>query len=325
MKVTLAPVIHEDRHTTILRRPLLAYFEEVLIRPLAIELVGSDRENALAHVPQRSALEQAILGGVVEYEGGAFTGDFNSVISRDLSRIGARFDARSRKWTLSLERVPLEVRTAIYQAKDDAKGKLVALVSLLGAMQSNAEQADTGIDITKEEATILSEAQRVFVKSAADAGILVYSEVPESFKQTARVISEAAAADAKRAFLAEVARLRAQLEKAQTEGASLIKLEKIIEASKRRMANTANAIAEHSAAMLLSEFREQQYKRLGATGYVWKTMRDDRVRPGHRQLEGTNQTWDNPPVTNPATGARNNPGEDINCRCVPLPIINIPE
>ena len=58
----------------------------------------------------------------------------------------------------------------------------------------------------------------------------------------------------------------------------------------------------------------------GVTDYRWSTSRDELVRRMHMELEGERFAFDDPPVTNPA-GDTNNPGEDYQCRCVPIPVI----
>ena len=53
----------------------------------------------------------------------------------------------------------------------------------------------------------------------------------------------------------------------------------------------------------------------GIDRYMWQTSMDERVRPTHVDNEGKEFSWDAPP---PLTG---HPGEDIQCRCIALPII----
>jgi hypothetical protein len=61
-------------------------------------------------------------------------------------------------------------------------------------------------------------------------------------------------------------------------------------------------------------------RRAGADRYVWTTMKDDRVRDLHRELEATVQHWDRPPLA----GLPNffgHPGEAAGpCRCQAFPI-----
>lgn len=58
----------------------------------------------------------------------------------------------------------------------------------------------------------------------------------------------------------------------------------------------------------------------GITHYVWSTSQDERVRPEHADLDGETFAYDDPPDTG---NGRNNPGEDIQCRCSAIPVIPI--
>lgn len=59
---------------------------------------------------------------------------------------------------------------------------------------------------------------------------------------------------------------------------------------------------------------------VGAHYYIWTTRRDAAVRQLHQQLEGTRQSWDDPPVAG-SGGWRGHPGEPAGCRCTPFPTI----
>lgn len=62
----------------------------------------------------------------------------------------------------------------------------------------------------------------------------------------------------------------------------------------------------------LTALRQQE---MGVTKYVWQTVGDNRVRPEHEEREGDVFEWTNPPEGG-------HPGEDFNCRCVAMPILN---
>lgn len=59
----------------------------------------------------------------------------------------------------------------------------------------------------------------------------------------------------------------------------------------------------------LNAVRQQQ---LGVEGFVWRTMRDGRVREEHEDLDGEKFSYDDPPL-------EGLPGEPINCRCYAEP------
>lgn len=57
-------------------------------------------------------------------------------------------------------------------------------------------------------------------------------------------------------------------------------------------------------------------KEAGVTDrYVWRTQRDERVRPSHRMNDGRIFSWSVPPDTG-------HPGEDYNWRCEAVPYVD---
>lgn len=86
--------------------------------------------------------------------------------------------------------------------------------------------------------------------------------------------------------------------------------------------NRAALIATDQIGKLNGELNQLRQTNLGVRRYRWSTSQDQRVRDGHRLLEGTIQLWAKPPVVNPKTGERGHPGQPIRCRCSAIPIID---
>lgn len=101
--------------------------------------------------------------------------------------------------------------------------------------------------------------------------------------------------------------------------ASVIQAE--IEQRYPRYARNAELIARDQTAKLNSEITRKRHEALGITQYIWRTAKDDRVRPRHRELEGQVFSYDKPPVVDHRSGRRANPGEDYQCRCTAEPVI----
>lgn len=80
----------------------------------------------------------------------------------------------------------------------------------------------------------------------------------------------------------------------------------------------ANLIARDQIGKLYGNLNQARQQGVGVTTYIWRTMRDSRVRDTHEELEGRVYDWKSPPVTN-AQGDRNHPGGDYQCRCTAEP------
>ena len=70
----------------------------------------------------------------------------------------------------------------------------------------------------------------------------------------------------------------------------------------------AALIARDQVGKLFGDINKQRQVNLGVTRYVWRTVRDNRVREEHEALDGDSFEWGAPP-------SEGHPGEAVNCRC----------
>ncbi len=82
----------------------------------------------------------------------------------------------------------------------------------------------------------------------------------------------------------------------------------------------ADLLARDQTLKLNGELTELRQTNAGITSYIWTTSEDERVRPAHADLDGTEQSWDDPPEVSD-DGRREHPGGDYQCRCVAVPIL----
>jgi SPP1 gp7 family putative phage head morphogenesis protein len=77
----------------------------------------------------------------------------------------------------------------------------------------------------------------------------------------------------------------------------------------------ARFIARDQLGKLWGQLNAYRQRGVGITEFIWRTRRDDRVRPSHRKLEGKTISFtDLPPF--------GLPGEDYGCRCTGDPIVD---
>ena len=66
---------------------------------------------------------------------------------------------------------------------------------------------------------------------------------------------------------------------------------------------------------LVGQLTQARQQAAGIRDYIWRTSQDERVRDTHVAKNGLRFAWNSPP---PDTG---HPGNDIQCRCVALPVV----
>ena len=90
----------------------------------------------------------------------------------------------------------------------------------------------------------------------------------------------------------------------------------------------ANAalIARDQTAKMNSAFNQVRQVELGIRRYEWSTSLDERVREDHAALNNQVFRWDEPgPCKGAIDGEPCHPGEDIQCRCVAIPVFDLDE
>lgn len=81
--------------------------------------------------------------------------------------------------------------------------------------------------------------------------------------------------------------------------------------------NRAKVIARDQTQKVNSAITQARQESLGVVKYRWRTSGDERVRSTHKAHNGKIFRWDRPPKD---TG---HPGQDIQCRCVAEPVIEL--
>jgi SPP1 gp7 family putative phage head morphogenesis protein len=79
--------------------------------------------------------------------------------------------------------------------------------------------------------------------------------------------------------------------------------------------NRAELIARDQNGKLFGQLNHLRQTELGVQKYIWRTVRDARVRGSHADKDGKTFSWNKPPFD---TG---HPGEDFQCRCWAEPIL----
>lgn len=102
-----------------------------------------------------------------------------------------------------------------------------------------------------------------------------------------------------------------------TQGSKVGSMIKEIQKINKVTDNRAKVIARDQSSKINSALTQQRSQNLGVTEYIWRTVGDERTRQTHKNNNGKVFRWDKP---SKITG---HPGQDVQCRCVAQPIINV--
>ncbi len=324
MKTRLAPILDRDEYSAPLAQELVTYLDEILFGPMRA-IIGED--SVRANSP--SALHAAITTGRVVYRDNAFRGQFSAEISKELRAMGAALFGSI--FVISMTQVPWTVRDWLRHARERDEQIHKALIGFLALALLNLGKASTGVQFAKIVDKTIADLQRQLIGSVAEAGLPAAPKLPEAVATGLREQVETGTTFSVVNFTTEqITELRAKIALNLENGGGLQRLADLIEASYGVSRRRAEIIARSEFSLAVARFREERYRELGITQYVWETSHDERVRPthgetnNHRVLDGRTFAFDDPPIVDSATGRRRNPGEDYGpCRCVPIPVVNV--
>lgn len=339
MSITLAPITHKDAYTRAVEKEVIAWMREAVWTPLLIELFNAgvpvdpqyqaikfDEEGARANAGATSAVRAALESGQIHYADGKFTGRFSVAISKELRTFGATFNAGQKTWSIAQSRLPLTLSSSITESIAKSRHLHEDVIQTLVQMQANIAVAPVGLGLALSQTVdrVIIDAGRQFIASVATKGIGIPAEfTPAMRKQLTEQLTANLDLGIKGWAEERIPQLRRRVEENVFNGMRSDKLARIIEAEFGVSKRKAEFLADQETGLLMAKYRQARYEDIGVQDYIWETSHDSRVRPGHRALQGKRCSFANPPVEDPQTGHRANPGIPWRCRCVPRAIVNL--
>lgn len=310
----LAPIILREKYFIGIEKEIKRLLDELIYKPLvrALEIPMREIYNT------GNALLNALQAGTVWYREGHFYGQFNSRITKDLRALGAVYNAPSRTWSLEAVLVPADVRFA--QASADSRYDVLRrqVLRTIDDMQiaSIAKHSET----TARYGKAIEWMEGDFTKTVKAISI------PPTLTDTQRELLAAEWGQNLDLYIKdwaseEILKLREKVQISAFQGGRAEGLVNYIQQSYGVSRTKAQFLARQETSLLMSTFQKNRYRDIGIQRYRWSGANDARERPDHKALNGKVFSWDMPPITDRRTGARNNPGEDYNCRCIAIPLV----
>lgn len=306
------------------------FYEEIIAPVLKIVKKENKQKIVIENAAGDADLKRALRSGQVQYVRGAFSGNFTASISSAIKRIGGTFDKRSGTFRLPEAQVPQWIRqeASDYFARAHLAHDLIRqeLDLALERVQQGRYDVDAGGAIKS-----IDEGWR-----ASAAKLQVKPELTKEGKAAlAANYSNNLELYIKKWMQKDILSLRKDVQKNAESGYRFDSLIERIQRQNQVSRNKAKFLARQETALFMSEYREQRFAAAGVKKYQWSTSHDSRVRPAdnlspmeklhagnHRVLDGRIFEYAHPPIVDPSTGRRANPGRDYNCRCVDIPLLD---
>lgn len=312
----LKPIRDFNSYSSPIAKAIFAMWDEMIYAPLTDIIKGTEKTNS-----SQTQLESSLIHGVMEYRDGYFVGPIKASIAKELRGYGAIFNHTRKVYYLEMSRLPQNILQAIALGKQSGQAVVDKVNKLLITMEGVDVKAPNIAPFFDET---LHKLGKQFVSttrtvSSSDLEIPINPKFEEELKEAYTLNLDKYI---KGWYDEAILRLRQKVSENVHEGYRASNLIDIIRSERGISQRKATFLARQETSLLTSSYREIRYKDIGVNQYIWSTSHDERVRPDHRLLNGKKFDFDHPPITDQATGARNNPGEDFNCRCVAIPYLS---
>lgn len=297
---------------------LLEFFRREIffpIRDLLLESTNQAREILNSY---REVLYDALRSGRIQYTDGVFSGNLSAAIGGSLRSIGATFDKRSKTYRIDQARVPNWVLSASEIANSRARALNDSLKRKLDDIQKNI---DSRVELTKISTARTERSFDEGFKKSADILRVAPTLTDEAKAKLAEDYNQNMKLWIKKFSEEMIGDLRGVVQENAQQGFRFDSLVAGIHGKYGVTRNKAKFLARQETGLFMAKFRRERFKDAGVLKYEWSAAMDERTRDDHRKLDGHVFFYDEPPIVDSSTGRRANPGEDFNCRCVDIPIV----
>lgn len=308
-----------------IEQAIAVFFKREIYLPLieslkATPTVLKNSSNALVEAIEQGKVTLLMSGLKV-----ILSGEFNAALSKQLLALGAQFKKSKGAFEIDSEKLPIEVQHAALAAAANLRLSVEAVLGTLSTL-TPATIADS-FSVSHLLDQTMFRVDREFRRNVSKITVVpkltpdVRKAIADEYNNNLQIYI--------RDFTEEqTSKLREQVKEHVLDGGRQEGLVKIIKESYQVSQRKAKFLARQETALMMTAFTHSRYQDAGVHEYKWRSVTgtpQHPVRPMHSELnkrsnKGETFRFDNPPVDDP-NGARHNPGQNYNCRCVAIPLV----
>jgi SPP1 gp7 family putative phage head morphogenesis protein len=300
--------------------PIVALVKQLLPREGRSELpeLQNASDTAFRAALQSGKIQMVVKEGMANFviAGGQSKREWTD----SMKAFGAKFNQTTKTFTCKLSEVPSWVREEAKEYTVKAKVAHDQVKKLLDDLKKKVDRKVDEADASKGSKHAVDAVDDGWKKAAR--GLEVIPDVGADGRKTLAAEFERTAKIPIKDLSKElIERLREQVDENAMQGFRAEGLAKKIREEYGVSLSRANLIARQETSNFMANFRKARAIDAGCKRYVWRAVMDARTRKTHREHNGRTFRYDDPPIVDPVTGQRANPGEHFRCRCVDLPIL----
>lgn len=315
----LAAIIQKNSYNKLVFDKIDEFFRDSLFNYIMAVINEKEIFNSTSEVIS------ALAAGKIYYFNGQFfsmSGKFSNSIADQLERWGGKYSLRERSYILPTSKLPLNVIQIIATQNIKNEEKLKTIEDYLNGVEENTDYLTDKLDFGGEVTEILEDLDGQYRESVKGINIITPKLSPYQIQEIKEKYTENMKLSISGWMKKDIIKLRKDVQQFALTGYRADRVKRHILENYASSAKKAEFLARQETSLMISKYRQTRYMEAGLTKYRWATIMDGREREEHKHLNGTIQFWDQPPISDIATGRRCHPGEDFGCRCRAVPIID---
>lgn len=319
MGIALKDFDIKESYFKLIDKALFSYLYEGIYKPM-FEILGI-KPQLKARNDDNIIIDALNRGDIFYVENGFKAKDkFTNAQSKELIKLGAKWDKWEKVWKIERDNIPYSVRVALSQSQIQAENKIKLLNDYLAEIQRNMPDIIDSWIFNEEVITILDDAGREIKKTVKRINVIEPELTQEDKERIAEAYTNAIKTYAIKDFDdKKIPQMREKIAEIVLNGYRLDKVEEYLQKELGIMQRKAEFLARNETTILLAEVKKASYQAMGFDKFIWKCIGDNRTRDLHRHLNNTTWSYDNPPIIDERTGQRGLPGQTYNCRCTAIP------
>lgn len=317
-EIILDAIPDRDEEYDRLEKFLEDFFKQEIYLPL-IKMIPSQRKLLTNSMDD---LVSAIVSGKIYYYRGHFKGKFDAKTSKELKSIGASWDKRTESFAIPSSKLSERINHAIMASENSFQRTLQRITNSLFSF--DIDGMIKKLDMTKIFSSALWRVEKDFKKSIDNITVSPDLTI-DQMKKISIDYNNNMQLYVKNWTEEQIVDLRSKIEKNAQAGKRYEGMVDAIQKSYGVSQNKAKFLARQETSLYMASFTESRYSDAGVTEYIWECVNagpKNPVRPMHKRLNGTRQSFLSPPIVN-EKGDRKNPKQDYGCRCKARPIVKI--
>lgn len=325
--IELQPIRDNPSEWDEIEKRIREFFKREIYLPIMRAM--QEPQTALKNAKE-NPLYSALHSGRITFYRGVFSGKFNAGTSKELKKLGARWDRKSSTFRISFRLLPMETRNVISSTESRFREKIQGLDKTLSQMVP--EELVKRLSLSDKFNTTLWKIDKEFqnrVRGLAVAPQLTEEtrkKIADNWQNNIELYIKDFTKD-------QIKKLRSDVKESVFAGDRYGALIGSVKKSYGVSENKAKFLARQETKLLVTTFQEARYADAGIHEYTWHSVIGSPahpVRKRHKELNDMKENgqkkifrFDNPPNTaelgQPAR--HNNPGQDYNCRCFAKPVV----